>query len=77
MVEGLFLDGIHILADSTSVDQGVKGSIYVLTHLANPQLPRGDDTAMTAQVTAHPFVIQFVVKHGFFHHGFLFIILQK
>ena len=67
MKDRLLFNGVHIQADRTTVDKGVKLSLPVLSHAAKSPFRRGDEASMVAKETSNLSILERSVQHGLLH----------
>jgi hypothetical protein len=66
--KGLFLYGIDVFRNDSTVNEGMEDTLPVFTDAAQTPFPLIDDTLMAAETAMYPPVGNFFIKQGFPDH---------
>ena len=71
VIEGFFLDRVHLPGHHLVVDQGIQAAAIVVAHPAGAPSAVGDDAVVRAEGAPHPLVGKLFIEPGFMNgvHG--------
>jgi len=72
MIKRFFLYGVHMGGDNFAIDLRIELTLPVLPDTAKAEFGRCNCAAVAAEIAGHFMLFKSTVKHGFFHHGLLF-----
>jgi hypothetical protein len=66
MIKRFLFHRVHILADGTPMDQGIKDASLILSHITNTKFAIWNHAMMCAQITSHAVLREPLVEQSLF-----------